>query len=144
MNTLGENADTPEVAALKQECNDKLREVAEKTNEAIQSLTGGLLDTGLWAHGEIITITSQDFLPSAAVNSDKDWGFRHHLGTVPQRALQFIPLGPIVAGSSNAIWPMLRMGAAAWTDTYVYFRPSDDIAGYSDTDTCIIEVLLIP
>ena len=138
VNTFGENADTPEVVALKQQFNDKLREVAEKTNEALESLTGGLLDSGLWANGEILTLTSNDFS-----DKDTDFGFRHHLGTVPQRALQFIPDGALVAsGGGYGYWPMVRRGAARWTDTYIYLRASEDIVGAGDSVK--LEILLIP
>jgi len=132
-------------SALRREINKKLQEIGTQFNSSVKSLTGRLIDSGLWSTGEIITVSSNDFLPHSSDQLDKDWGYRHHLGVVPQRAIQFMPKGPFTYGAAEYVeWPFLRKGARPWTDTYVYFRPSSEVGGFTDTDACTIEVLLIP
>ena len=136
VNTFGETADTPEIVALKQQFNDKLREVTEKTNEAIASLTGGTLDMGLWASGEIIEVHGRD-----ASDDEQDVAVRHHMGQVPTYWLVLDQISHSPGIADQTAQQIVR-GVTTWTDSLVYFRiPTACMASVLNTT---FKILLIP
>ena len=141
VNTLGDNADSPEIVALKQVFNDKLREVAEKTNDAIDSLTAGTLDIGLWSSGEVVTINGGD-----AVDGHQDLAVFHHLDTRPRYWLVLDQSHHSTieneGGDADVSAQKLLRGVTTWTDTLVYFRVPT--TGRGTTGAATYKVLLIP
>ena len=128
--------DSPEILELKREFNQKLKEISRASNAALQSITGNLLDMGLWVHGELVTITGSD-----AADGDQDFPVRHHLGAVPQYWIQLRQtwFSPKEANTSAT---RLIEGVTTWTDKYAYFRVPD--TAFSAITGCTYKVLLIP
>ena len=129
--------DTQEIAELKREFNQKIKDIEREVDAALKSLVGGTLDMGLWCGGEIVTIYGED-----AADGNKDLAVRHHLGAAPQ---YWLPLRQTWHGGTqeaNTGPNNLIEGAATWTATHVYFRVPD--ACFSSTGGSTFKVLLIP
>ena len=107
--------------------NVALQAQVARENEALGSISQGLVNCGLWSRGQIITVR----FDATDESIDKERAFTHTLGVVPayyvlvgkkiRNPIQY--MGRLYCGAYNA---RIEPGKTDWTTTQVYFYPNED------------------
>jgi len=125
-----------------EETNKRLADLARQVNQAFDSLTGKLVDMGLWSQGEIVEVVF-DWTLNREQAEDVDVPVNHRLGIVPR---YWIIVGSEsgrfrdTAGTPIEVGGTMWRAPTAWTAQTVVFRAESN-AWYASMK---FTVLLVP
>jgi len=112
--------------------NKILADLARQTNHAVDSLTGGLADSGVWFQGVRVRVRLDPDTIQGAPHSSlpyRDICVPHGLGRIPQ---EWIPADALVTvftgaqGQTTIPEAQIWRSPTPWTSTTAFFRASEN------------------